>query len=118
MNVTELNKKLCKESPFILKTSIDNEDHLQFNWNLVELNQKVIGYYSIEEKEDCINILLDAKGYILEQPLLIMLDYNDKPIMFTDASKSGEPVRNLEQLDRLVKLIPQVDHHKDMKAEL
>jgi len=118
MNAIELNKKLCKESPFILKTSIEKEDHLHFNWNMVELNQKVIGYYNIEEKEDCINILLDAEGYTLQQPLLIMLDYKDKPIMFTDTSKSGEPVKNIEQLDRLIKLIPQADYHQDMKAEL
>jgi len=117
MNTSELNKKLCKESPFILKTNIDKEDRLHFNWNLVELNQQVIGFYNIEETANYINISLDAEGYKLEQPLLIMLDYNDKPILFTD-TKSDESAKHLQSLDSLIKLIPKIDYHRDMKAEL
>jgi hypothetical protein len=118
MNHIQLNMNLCRKSPFILKTEIDREDRLSFNWNHLAFNEKVIGWYAIEENDDYINVMLHAEDYKLKDTFVIVLDYNDKPILLTDAEKPDKLFNKSPELDSLLKLIPEKQYLADEKAEL
>lgn len=110
MNHLQLNRRLCKRSPFVLKTKTNGSDRVSFNWSQLTFNQEVIGCYGIEENDDYINIMVHTEDDKITEPFVVVLDYDEKPILLTCAKQAGAPLNKALLADNLLKLVPEQEY--------
>jgi hypothetical protein len=118
MDIIELQDTLSINSPFILKKKIEQEEQLHFKGNQIVINEEPLGGYSIEEKENYYCITCLNERFQLDEPLVIALDYKEKPVVLTSKGKHTDEGLKPEMLESLFRFIPKEQSHADEKAEL
>lgn len=118
MNQIELWNKLSLHSPFVLKKKIEEEDHLEFKDGKIILNSNVAGAYRLGESDRFYFIECLEETLRIPRPLLIAIDYNDKPVIVANNKAFNEEALGNLSFDDCLMFIPQSQFTADEKAEL
>jgi uncharacterized protein YmfQ (DUF2313 family) len=116
MTIKELQTRLIKHSPFLLRTNVESEEQFSFTNENLYFNNQDVGNYLIKEEDSHFAISVKGSTGNMHQ-FEISLDYKGKPVVLFMDNVIRTYLDEVQNHDILA-LIPKKQIVDDEKTEL